>query len=436
MWDKLKDAENELRLESRTNDNELTNKNAELQQEEDNAVKEAKNTLEEAKKEAEAAKGEGLRDALDKLKEVEVEAASADADEKPAAQQKLKEAKDKYNDEKKAADEKFKAAVAEADQKFKATKDEAANKKKEAVAKAKDETSAGNGKLKGKVDEAKATHEKSVADEKAAKEELLTTTKDYRKVSAKIDGSATVFEKMIEALVKINTDKAMEHAEPAVSDMFTKGFRWVRQLLGLVVKALTAVVGSIPFVGGVLAVALQVAYDIGMDLLEQLCLEKLIEFVRRIFSKKVRDRLGDLTKSLQDKVLSLVSADFKQEYPNPYPDDGQLLLAAFAPDKLWILRALACRRAPLIDAKMEEEAIAARFRILNRAREMYENAPMYARAFADRYFRRFGLTYNQWMAAVATDAHPVMVARAQAIEKRIREDLKRLQVQVPERAGR
>jgi hypothetical protein len=209
---------------------------------------------------------------------------------------------------------------------------------------------------------------------------------------------------------------------PAAKDLFSKGFGYVRKLLGIVAKALIGALGSIPFVGGALAAAAALAFDFGMNALEDFAVEKLLQLVELLVTKLVRAILGNIMKGAEKVVLKLVAKAVCVKFKDICPTGGNLRFAKLPPSDQWIERALACKAPPIIDQdRMQEIAVAARIKLIRQTQDLERRAPVLARAFADRYLAYFGVTSGQLINAYAgVQTNPAIVAFARDIDQQIR----------------
>jgi hypothetical protein len=354
-----------------------------------------------------AAQGPAKEAAAEKVQEAasaEADAKNAWKDAETAAKEKVKAVETEWNTKVTAAQKAYKEAVKAA---FKEAKDkitEARNQAKEQVAAAETALKAAQAKLVTKQNELKAELEK------------------LRAENGVIKGSGQLYTQMVEELLEKVTKGVMQALTPAVKDLFKKGFSYVRKLLGVVAKAIIGALGSIPFVGGALAAAAAVAYDFGMNALEDFAVEKLLVLVELLVSKLVRAILGNIMKGTEKVVLKLVAKAVCVKFKEICPTGGNLRFAELPPASRWIERALACKAPPVIDQdRMQEIAVAARIDLIRQTQDLERRAPVLARAFADRYLAHFGVTSGQLInayAGVKTD--PSIVAFAKEIDEQIR----------------
>jgi hypothetical protein len=285
----------------------------------------------------------------------------------------------------------------------------------------------GRKKLDEEIEKAKKDAEKKIdiavkalqAAQKAYDKQVSTETKEIAAILkglVEVKGSSKLFEEMLTDLSTRAAKKVMELIEPQARDLFGKGFRFVRMILGIVAKAIISALASIPFVGGVLAAVGQVAYDFALNMLEDFCFEQLKGLIERFFATVIRATLSKVMGGLKKQVMKSVQAQLCKEYGHLCPKQ-EMRMAALPPTKQWLERAFACHFDPSLPPSVYEEALAARQRIIRTGQEMERDAPKYARNLADTYFARFGLSYDKWMAAVGSDAREVVVAKAAEISK-------------------
>ena len=354
------------------------------------------------KTEAEAEKS--TWDGREKALQAEVKKAEAEPMAKADAAEAWKQAKeDAKAGEQEAKDTVRKAKQAMAD----ALKDQEVKNKEEITAK----TQA--------LKEAKKTFETTTKEQTKLVEQLKVAE---GKANSVIKGSAKLFDELIEAMVKMATERVMTPLSPIVRDLFGKAFSWVRRGIGLVAKGLIAAAGSIPFVGGALAALISAALDAALDAIEDLCVEQLTGIVERIVAKMVRATIPAVQKPMQQGILKQIHSACAlitdREGKSVCPGDAdQLKFAELPPEKQWLNRALACSRGPILDnmlAQIRRDAVVARQRLHEQLDDFRVKAPAIARSFIDGYFRRQGTTYEEWMAW--TGGHPGGISRVAQVQ--------------------
>jgi hypothetical protein len=149
----------------------------------------------------------------------------------------------------------------------------------------------------------------------------------------------------------------------------------------------------------------------------------------------VRGVMAPLFVGVRDQLLQYVHSAC-QAIPGACPEDGKLQISALPPKDAWIERAIACRRGPLLDRQAYANAAAARRRIEGKARTMLRGAERWARAIADRYFAKFGLTYDAWMASVGTGPAPKVAAHAREMAAALARETARLKEDLRARRAR
>jgi hypothetical protein len=194
--------------------------------------------------------------------------------------------------------------------------------------------------------------------------------------------------------------------------------RFLRGLLGPIAAGVIGALGSIPFVGGTLAPIGQVVYDLALNLLEDTAKRGLMSLIEKLLAQLLREALTPVFQALQKTVLAGAFQAFSNVLGRA---SGGLVtglsLSALPPRDQWLDRALACSAPPLPRDWIAREAAVARARMLQLASGMRRQVAAYARSLADRSLARYGLTCDGWMAAVAADARPVVLARAQMIRQ-------------------
>ena len=338
----------------------------------------------------------------------------------------LKELVSKNREALKGQETQLKEAVKEQEAKFKDALKEQEQKNKEAL-------KAG----KAALEAAKKGFETTTAEAKKLIDELK---KAQGKLNSIIANSGQILDRMIDTLVKMITDRVVAAVSPVARDLFTKAFTWVRSALGAVSKGLIAAAGSVPFVGGALAVLVAAAFDAALGAVEEKAIDSLLGVVERVIAKIVRSGIALVQKPLQQEVLKLVHSACakivdRDGFPMCPAQAEQVKFAELPPEKRWLERALACARGPVLEpmlAQVRRDAVAARFALGRQLDDLRSNVPMIARNFADEYLRKLGSSYEQVMAAAVASPGGAPVAGL----ARVRQGLERMADLVKRRASR
>jgi hypothetical protein len=273
-----------------------------------------------------------------------------------------------------------------------------------------------NAKEQKEKDVEKAKEEFDKAKKRA--EELKTAWLQSKKNALQnttIKNSGELIGEMLEDLSTIVSTRVMDALEPHARALLNKGFKYVRKLTDLIAKTLLQLVASIPFVGGTLARLASELYSWGMDKLEDVAFDLIRGLVERLLAKLARALIAPVFKLVQNKVLALVGGLCQVKHRDSCPKE--LKFAALPPKHQWIERALACPNQMPNWKKMEQEGAQARLDLYRRAREMERHARVYAKDLANRYFAAYGMTVDEWIAAVGTQPQTQTVAMAERIKK-------------------
>jgi hypothetical protein len=282
-----------------------------------------------------------------------------------------------------------------------------------------------------KVKDAKEAFQKAKGELGEKLSALTTRTKEVGagvkqvcKAHEEVKGSGDLLGGMLKAFNELIMGRIMNVLEPNVRDLISYGMRFLRGLLGPIAAAVIGALGSIPFVGGALAPIGQVVYDLALNLLEDAAKRGLMSLIEKLLAQLLREALTPVFQALQKSAL----AGALQAFSNAL---GQacggivtgLKFSALPPRDQWLGRALACSARPLPREWIHREAAVARARMLHLATGMRRQVASYARSLADRYLARYGLTYDGWMAAVGSNAQPVVLAHASKIRRGLEETL-------------
>jgi hypothetical protein len=476
QWDKTKEVEDKKRdevkeakeaLETQRSDSRKAQDDA--RQKFDEAVKAAEEAYKTATEEATKAHDEAVaaatkewdetktaaKEALDKTKDAsidpidkaretleaaKVEAAAAvgtpaakDKKEKEtAAKAALEEVKSEWKEKIAEARKTLSSTIAEADKKKKEALQAAAQAKKEAFQKAKQEQKDAIKKATDELKEEVKKQDQLIAEKvkalKAKETELKQTLDQNKKDNMTLKKSAELIAAMIKDITETITNRVAEAVKPKAGELFKKGFGFVRKLLGIVFKAILGVVASIPFVGGALSTALAVAFDFGMDALEQFAFEKLFELLKELFAKVVGATVQAGIEPLKKQLVKVLHSRCMARGPEICPPEaGKMQFAKLPPKYQWLERGMACKWKPRFPDSMYDDALAARQNMIRIAERLKKNAVVYAKAFANRYLARYGLSYDTWMAAVGTESRSWVLAKKTEIEEQMKRETSRLQ---------
>lgn len=239
-----------------------------------------------------------------------------------------------------------------------------------------------------------------------------------------IKNSGELVGEMLEDLSTIVASRVMDALEPHTRSLLNKGFRFVRKLTDIIAKTLLQLVASIPFVGGTLARLASELYSWGMDKLEDTVYDLLKGLVERLLAKLTRALISPVFKLVQGKVLTIVSALCQVKHRDSCPKE--LKFAALPPKHQWIDRALACPNQMPNFKKMEQEGAQARLDLVRRARDLERHARVHAKNLANRYFASYGMTVDQWIAAVGAQPQTQTVAMAEKLKAGFEAELTKL----------
>ncbi len=294
----------------------------------------------------------------------------------------------------------------------------AIEKAQDVVEKAKDKLASAEANMKSKAKE----------ELDAAKSALKALEKA---VGPTLDGSGDIVSPLMEELITTITTRIIATVEPGARNLLSRGFKFVRSIIDPIANAIISTVASVPFVGGALAAAAQVAYSFGMDALENAAFDALKGVVERILTKFIRPAVTPVFKTVMSKVLELAFAACNSQFKFACPKGG-FKLAALPQRDQWINRALACPGREIFDRSIYRNAAIARRHIEAVGEEMRRDVAVYSRDIADRYLASYGMDLNGWMAAVSQGAVPQVVAQAARIEKELTkkvEEMKRERAQ-------
>jgi hypothetical protein len=222
---------------------------------------------------------------------------------------------------------------------------------------------------------------------------------------------------IVEELSTELSTRVMGFLKPIVGSLVEKGFGYIRSILEPILGAVIGAIGSIPFVGGALAVLAQVAFTVVMDMLKDAVTNGVLGLAEGFIAKLVRQVVGPLFRFVKEKLIAMVHSACAA-FPGVCPSDvAKLRFAALPPKDRWLERVLACKSAaPLIGDWELKEAAHARVELQRLGRDMKENAVVYAMGFANRTLAQHGFTYKTFMAAARAPTAD-FVARAHKLAR-------------------
>jgi hypothetical protein len=256
-----------------------------------------------------------------------------------------------------------------------------------------------------KLKEEKAAIGKMEAEIKELEKAYRDDEKEAKKVMRKPSGTGALVNRLTDELSNAAGKGLSILVAPFAGKVMVAGVKMVKQIVDPVSQALIAAVGSIPFVGGALAVAVETAYDEGMNALAQMGTEKVAGVLERVFSKLARALLGPILQKGKKAIGKLAFAACKAHYGElcEPTGDGEVEFSALPRKDAWLDRVIACKPSFEIETVLAKKAAEAREEIARRGQEMMGAVPHLTRQIANEQLARFGYTYDSWMAAYARE---------------------------------
>jgi hypothetical protein len=260
--------------------------------------------------------------------------------------------------------------------------------------------------------------------------ELTSLLRQSRKEARMPKDTGSLISEITEEITTGVTGAVSALVKPKASELLNKLVEIVKKIILPVVKALHAAVGSVPFVGGALAMAVKAGYDNGISALADMALDQLFGVVERLFSKLVRPMVAPLVKAAQKMIAKLAQAQCAVDYPLLCGSDGkkeeesayELQFGALPAKDRWLDRAFACRPPP-IEPSLIREGVLAHHALIREGEVLRGQVASMARQITNEYLARFGYTYETWMAAVTHEPAAVMAERGKRIRTAIERTL-------------
>ncbi|MBI3071558.1 MAG: hypothetical protein HYY84_05450 [Deltaproteobacteria bacterium] len=252
--------------------------------------------------------------------------------------------------------------------------------------------------LKKQVKEAKEKYEKLAKD--YLRGEIGKYVKQY--LPLKWNGKP-ILDGLVDLLVGFVTGKIIGFIKPKTMELVAEVIGIVQPIYNAIKNAIASAVASVPFVGGVLAMAVNTLFEKLWDKLVDFLNNKLLAIVERFLAKAVRGVLGGIVDStkkvINDAVASLLSKAGLGEILGPTVLKDVKLVDS-SPADAWLERALACNKVPRFTPREARQMVAAADRALRaRSARMLARAPQFARRVADHYLAKFGHTLDSWTRA-------------------------------------
>jgi hypothetical protein len=263
--------------------------------------------------------------------------------------------------------------------------------------------------------------EKKVTSLKAEHDKLVQQVQRTNKI---IPGSGELLGAMLEDLTNQVMQRVMQTIEPKARDLVGRGFRLVRSALGGVAKAVVAALASVPFVGSALAPLGQIAYDAGLNMLEEIAFDRLKGIAERTLAKTLRGLMPVVMKEAQAQIAKSVHSEC-QKFGVCGPE-GEMKFGALPPHQDWLNRALGCTRRPLIDREVYRQAELARRDLARQAEALERQAPELAKEMARGVLAHHGLAYEDVLAAAGGDEAARITGRFEEVVRALKVAVRKL----------
>ena len=255
---------------------------------------------------------------------------------------------------------------------------------------------------------------------KPAEDAVKSAMNEARAIAQKLQ-SGGLLRTMANELIDLLSNKVTSFIEPYVKKLVAMVIEAIQPTVFMIKNTAVSAVMGVPFAGGLLANGVSLAFDWAWSKILDFLNRGLMKIVEKVLSEALRGVLGPIVEMVRGHLVKGVQSLCSTLR---VPSDFCPTQLVFAPQDEWLTR-MACNKVgPMLKRVGAELARESRQRYDHRVAGLLRDAPNIGKRIASHYLRKYGHTYDSWMAMAGPLASDAERALAAKLGPRIEHDLR------------